>query len=281
MSAKQIRTRPRDNEQAFTMVEIALSIAIVAFAMVAIIGVLPTGLQVQRDNREETIINQDGAYLLEAIRSGGLGLDELTNFVERITITNRSRGWSIGYFGSRLPEDGRQIPLTNGHFIIGMLSVPTYQYKSYRGGRTVLSTNEVTALMRSISGSASQRFESQEFRENAFTYLLTTTIASYVPIFTNHIPLPITDSVARNPLAMQQNVRSNLYDVRLHFRWPVNVFEEGEDMRYQVGKREQVFRSLVNGRLTQTNGSQFLPWTNYYTANLFYFQPSTFAPPAK
>lgn len=278
MSAKQIRTRPRDNEQAFTMVEIALSIAIVAFAMVAIIGVLPTGLQVQRDNREETIINQDGAYLLEAIRSGGLGLDELANFVERITITNRSRGWSISYFGSRLPEVGRQIPLTNGHFIIGMLSVPTYQSKeNYRGGRTILSTNEVTALMRSISGSASQRFQSQEFRENAFTYLLTTTIVPYFPIATNNIPSRNPDLVALTA----SNVMNNLYDVRLHFRWPVvNVSGEGEDMQYQVGKREQVFRSLVNGRLTQTNGSRFVP-NNHYTTNLFYFQPSTFAPPAK
>lgn len=282
ISNKRIRARCRDNEQAFTMVEIALSIAIVAFAMVAIIGVLPTGLQVQRDNREETIINQDGAYLLEAIRSGGLGLDELTNFVERITITNRSGGWSIGYFGSRLPEVGRQIPLTNGHFIIGMLSVPTYQpvRGNYRGGQPVRwSTNEVTALMRSISGSASQRFQSQEFRENAFTYLLTTTIAPYVPIVTNNIPSQRSDNVARERLKTVQNFSTNLYDVRLHFRWPVNVSGRGEDMQYQVGKREQVFRSLVNGRLTRTNGSPFFHQDDPRFANLFYFQPSTFAPP--
>lgn len=283
ISNRRIRMRPCDNEQAFTMVEIALSIAIVAFAMVAIIGVLPSGLQVQRDNREETIVNQDGAYLLEAIRSGGLGLDELTNFVERITITNRSRGWSIGYFGSRLPEDGMRIPLTNGHFIIGMLSVPTHQLVqgNYRGEQLVWSTNEVTALMRSISGSASQRFQSQEFRENAFTYLLTTTITPYVPIVTNNFSSRNLDHVARDPLKMAQNVMSNLYDVRLHFRWPVNISEKGEDMRYQVGKREQVFRSLVNGRLTQTNGSLFFPQNDPRFTNLFYFQPSTFAPPAK
>ena len=281
MPARRIRAHRRDDEQAFTMVEIALSIAIVAFAMVAIIGVLPSGLQVQRDNREETIVNQDGAYLLEAIRSGGLGLDELTNFVERITITNRSIGWSIDYFGSRLPEVGRQIPLTNGHFIIGMLSVPTYQrvQGNYRGGKPVWSTNEVTALMRSISGSASQRFQSQEFRENAFTYLLTATIAPYVPIVTNN--LRSSDPVALDRLKMAQNVMTNLYDVRLHFRWPVNISEEGEDMQYQVGKREQVFRSLVNGRLTQTNGSPFFHQNDPRFTNLFYFQPSTFAPPAK
>ena len=281
-SNRRIRTRPRDNEQAFTMVEIALSIAIVAFAMVAIIGVLPTGLQVQRDNREETIINQDGTYLLEAIRSGGLGLDELTNFVERITITNRSKGHSISYFGSRLPEDGSRIPLTNGHFIIGMLSVPTYQRVrgNYRGGQPVRSTNEVTALMRSISGSASQRFQSQEFRENAFTYLLTTTIVPYFPIATNNIPSRNPDPVALNRLTTAQNVMNNLYDVRLHFQWPVNIFGTSEDMQYQVGKREQVFRSLVNGQLMPTNAYWFSN-NHYSSTNLFYFQPSTFAPPAK
>lgn len=286
ISDRRIYTRCRGNEQAFTMVEIALSIAIVAFAMVAIIGVLPTGLQVQRDNREETIVNQDGTYLLEAIRSGGLGLDELTNFVERITITNRSRGHSISYFGSRLPESGRRIPLTNGHFIIGMLSMPTHQLVrgNYRGSKHVLSTNEVTALMRSISGSASQRFQSQEFRENAFTYLLTTTIVPYVPIVTNNIPFGRADIVGLNHLAAARNIISNLYDVRLHFRWPVNVSGEGEDLQYQVGKREQVFRSLVNGRLIQTNGFPFVRrndpgFTNF--TNLFYFQPSTFNPPAK
>ncbi|MBI2947111.1 MAG: type II secretion system protein, partial [Verrucomicrobia bacterium] len=54
----------------FTMVEIALSLAIIAFALVAIIGVLPAGVKVQQENREETVINQDGLYLLEAIRTG-------------------------------------------------------------------------------------------------------------------------------------------------------------------------------------------------------------------
>lgn len=56
---------------AFTMVEIAIALAIIAFALVAIIGILPTGLQVQRDNREETLVNQDARLLVEAIKSGG------------------------------------------------------------------------------------------------------------------------------------------------------------------------------------------------------------------
>ena len=80
------------------MVEIALSIAIVAFAMVAIIGIMPTGFEAQRLNRGKTIINQDGAYLLETIRSGALGLDALTNFVDSIVITNNRGNFAAWAF---------------------------------------------------------------------------------------------------------------------------------------------------------------------------------------
>src|SRR3954466_2814828 len=78
----------RPTRSGFTMVEIALCIAVVAFALVAILGVLPTGMTVQKDNRDDGVINQDGRYWLEAIRSGARGLDDITNFVESITITN-------------------------------------------------------------------------------------------------------------------------------------------------------------------------------------------------
>src|SRR5437868_7481710 len=74
-------------QHGFTMVEIALSIAVVAFALVAILGVLPTGMTVQKDNRDDNVINQEGRYWLEAIRSGARGIEDLTNYVESITIT--------------------------------------------------------------------------------------------------------------------------------------------------------------------------------------------------
>ena len=69
----------------FTMVEIAICLAIIGFALVAIIGVLPIGMNTQRDNREETIINQDATVFIEAIRNGAHGLDDLTNYVYAIT----------------------------------------------------------------------------------------------------------------------------------------------------------------------------------------------------
>src|ERR1041385_4426805 len=76
---------PAPREAAFTMVEIAISLAVIAFALVAIIGVLPRGMNVQKENREETIINQDAAYFADAIRTGAHGLDDLTNYVYAIT----------------------------------------------------------------------------------------------------------------------------------------------------------------------------------------------------
>src|SRR5580658_7427194 len=77
---------------AFTMIEIAMSLAIIGFALVAIIGVLPQGMDVQKDNRRETIVNQDANYLLQAIRGGAgtNGFNDLTNYI--IGITNY---WAI------------------------------------------------------------------------------------------------------------------------------------------------------------------------------------------
>ncbi len=66
-----IRQRRLRREAGFTMAEIAIALGVIAFALIAIIGILPTGLQTQRDNREETIVNQDARLLIEAIKSGG------------------------------------------------------------------------------------------------------------------------------------------------------------------------------------------------------------------
>ena len=70
----------RRREQAFTMVEIALALAVIAFALVAIIGILPTGLNIAQLSREESIVNRDGAYLLEALRNGAQGMVDLVDF---------------------------------------------------------------------------------------------------------------------------------------------------------------------------------------------------------
>src|SRR5688572_33426307 len=87
-----MRTLRRNAKAGFTMVEIALSLAVVAFALVAIMGVLPTGMTVEKDNREDTLINQEGRYWLEAIKNGARGLDEITNYVESVRIDRIESG---------------------------------------------------------------------------------------------------------------------------------------------------------------------------------------------
>src|SRR3954452_12728187 len=82
----------RGAQLAFTMIEIALSLAVIGFALVAIIGILPTGMSVQKDNREDTIIGMDATYLMETLRSGARGPDLLTNHI--VCITNYSGHWA-------------------------------------------------------------------------------------------------------------------------------------------------------------------------------------------
>lgn len=75
-------------EAGFTMAEIAIALGVIAFALIAIIGILPAGLQTQRDNREETIVNQDARLLIEAIKNGGRDISDLSNYVVQIDGVN-------------------------------------------------------------------------------------------------------------------------------------------------------------------------------------------------
>jgi type II secretory pathway pseudopilin PulG len=216
----------------FTMIEIAISLAIIAFALIAIIGVLPIGLRVQRDNREETIINQDAVYLMDAIRSGARGLDDLTNYVDRIDVTNNvtKRSFYLADFG------------VNPQMIVGLLSTPNnFPY-----------TDRVTAYMRAISGNASEKPPQTDasIRDLAFAYRLTAEVIPYV-FSTNNPP----DHVTRN-------LQTNLFEVRLTFRWP--LFPN---------------RTIGNGKLTfRTLASGFLQPDLVNGQNVFFMQPSTFIP---
>jgi len=87
-------SRHAQREAGFTMAEIAIALGVIAFALIAIIGILPTGLQTQRDNREETIVNQDARLLVEAIKSGGRDTNsDIGSFV--VFIDNDGTDYSI------------------------------------------------------------------------------------------------------------------------------------------------------------------------------------------
>jgi len=168
------------------MVEIAICLAIIGIALVAIIGVLPIGINVQKDNREETVIDQDASVFLENIRNGGRGLDDLTNYVFAITNT-----WTLynqdGTIGGRGANGYNYtngyaynapvstMALTNGANIIGLLSMPEY---TLNDGTPVSSlvfggySNYVVAYVRSLSGSAVEKppQDNDIIRGDSFSY---------------------------------------------------------------------------------------------------------------
>jgi len=189
------------------MVEVAISLAIIGIALVAIIGVLPLGMNVQRDNREATVINQDATFFLEAIRNGARGLDDLTNYVYAITnywTQFDNKGKVIGGGGNindGFSLQGSQItkvatppffPLTNGLRIIGLLSTP--EFTSDLPGLVPVSnllnggySNHVVAYVRSISGPAVEKppQDNALIQADSFTYFL---YAVNAPVATS-IPL--------------------------------------------------------------------------------------------
>jgi type II secretory pathway pseudopilin PulG len=304
------------HSSAFTMVEIALSLAIIAFALVAIIGILPAGLSVQKDNREQTIINLDAAYLMDAIRRGPLGQDNLTNYIVSISqncwryngnVINGppATGGTLGTYTYTTnqtvindPVNGTSTTgpmLTSGFNIIGFLSMPKYAY-SVTFGSYSLYSNTVTAVFRAINAPAVDQGLSQASRDFAFQYQVTIELAP-----TAQSPFAAKDGDwlnvsapnyinAINPFASDttfQALQANLYEMRLTFRWP--VLPNG-----QLGAGRQVFRSTEVGNylttvpplppLSPNNPQPFnrypLPQGASYAypngALLFFMQPDTF-----
>jgi type II secretory pathway pseudopilin PulG len=241
---------------AFTLVEIALSLAVIGFALVAIIGILPTGMNVQKENREETIVNFDSAFLLDAIRSGTRGQDDLTNYI--ICITNRAlqykaNGQPVGnplaisfYTLTNYSYNNGAVQqrnfLTNGFNIMGLLSTPKYLYAP-SGGYT---SNSITADFRGISGPVVEQGTNQASKDFAFRYRVTLEIVpdvEYDGSWTNYTAslLSPTDVTARsNYMTVQAALRHNLNQVRLRFNWP--VLPNG-----RTGNGRQVFRTVMGG----------------------------------
>ena len=165
MMAGARRVRPRGGRGAFTMIEIAIALAIIGFALVAIVGILPAGLTVQRESREKTIINGDAQYFMEMIKQFQRGpvaepQSDLTNFVERVDTPNGSY--------SNFVFDWE---------IVGLLCTP--------------GTND--AWVRAITGTANdRRIDDEGF---SFRYRLTVEVR---PLFTARLNHPDRDVLLTN-----------------------------------------------------------------------------------
>jgi hypothetical protein len=206
------------------MVEIALCLAVIGFALVAIVGVLPLGMQVQQENREETIASQDAAYFLEAIRNGALGLDLLTNYVEEI---HQIRSTGVGGVQTNVfvyPAD-----FTRGAQIIGLLSTPVSATNSF-----------MEAYVRPLSGAASENGRDSQV-EVGFRYGLFVQVVPFLSFYTNDLAPEFT-----------QTLRTNMHEVRLVLRYPLLP-------NHTYGSGKQVLRALVSGKLEpNTNGFGYL-----------------------
>lgn len=259
----------RKSRNAFTMIEIAISLAVIAFALVAIIGVLPTGMNVQKDNREDTIINQDGPYWLEAIRNGARGLDYLTNYVESITIHSFSGNSSVTithYNPESFPNvsgPGNLVPdLLTGERIVGLLTIPKYCPTNAAG---VFTTNEVSARVHALTGAAVEQGTNSS--DLGFAYQLQVENVPFSAFafstfsFSTNDPSP--DNLARSNrfLAIQQmgtyfaDTNGNAHELRLTFNWPLRPDGTG-------GPNLQRFRVFVSSRQTNFPGTDnwfFMP----------------------
>jgi len=252
-----------EKNAAFTMVEIALCLGVIAFALVASIGVLPTGLRVQRDNREDTIINQEGLLWVEAIRSGSRGLDYLTNYVDTITISNNLgnvKVYTSPAFQSSVPPALFGGLLTNGQRIVGLLT--TYKYPPFAEKPP---TNTVIARVRAITGSAVEK--SLSARDMAFAYQL---VSEVVPLhthpieYTNYVAAPPDEVQTRSNLwVLARNQAPNSYELRLTLQGP--LIPKGKS--YDVFGTPKTFRTLISGSLTAVGDD------NFFVQPLTYVQP--------
>ena len=172
-------------ESGFTMAEIAIALGVIAIALIAILGVLPTGLQVQRDNREETIINQDARLLLQALKNGGR--DDGSDLGSFVVFTNHPLDYLLPVNG--LPTD----------VFLRMLS----NWELERTNVFVLSA---------ISGGIASRHSDVDFR-----YQLISEVVSPLndrrPLFGNADDFVLPTN--------EVSLTNQLFDVRLRFSWPV------------------------------------------------------------
>jgi prepilin-type N-terminal cleavage/methylation domain-containing protein len=252
ISETTLNGRPRRDNSGFTMVEIAICLAVIGVALVAIIGVLPIGMRAQRDNRERTVINQDATIFMEAIRNGTRGADDLVNYVYAITnfqtkfTPNPQPTVRVGY------DSGY---LTNGARIIGLLSTP--EYTDINSGASLPNlfnsgySNHIIAYVRSISGPAVEKPPQNNalLMQNSFTYHI---VCANVPV---QLPVNIATAYATN-------LEANLHELRLTFLWP-----QLPNGQLPPQPPHQTYRTMIAGQIvTNLDAGQIL----------YFFQPQYF-----
>ncbi len=265
----------RRTTAAFTMVEIAICLAIIGIALVGIIGILPYGMNTQRDTREETLINQDVTMLLPAISQGMRGVDDLTNYVYAITnywglyATNGTTLSSSGINGYTINSASVAAPfysavwLTNGMNIVGVLSTPEFvnsltgdAYPNAQSGRNGFETysNHIVAYVHALSGLASEKppQDNSLMVNDAFTYRLLVVNA----------PVAMDTNGESYNSPYNQQIWRNERELRLTFLSP-------QQPNGTVGNNRLTYRATVAGLLE--------PTTNVNGQILYFYAPQSFS----
>ncbi len=239
----------------FTLVEIAISLAIIGIALVGILAALPKGLQIQRDNREKTVINQDATVFMEAIRGGARGADDLTNYVFMITNSYAHAVYSNPF----LTSGGPNPILTNGAMIVGLLSTP--EFVDANSVSTIpanaVASNRMVAFTYSLSGPAVEKPPqpgSSLVRQSSFSYGL----------ICENVPVPMDPDAATNS-AYGAQLTANLRELRLTFLW--SLLPDSQPPKVHYGTGHQTYRTMVAGRQVLTNMAG---------VNLYFFQSQSF-----
>jgi len=246
-------------------------------------------MNVQKDTREDTAISQDAPYFLDAIRNGARptntgfagGLDFLTNYVQSVYFVsnyvtgNRNAAVVISNTAWNPPFSGAEI--------IGLLSTPE------PGSATLTNYVYNRAIVRSLGGAATEQNGSNSLM--AFRYQMDVEVVPFnsiapdtvdfnnYPVPWNALGLESNDYVIRSNRWRETTVINgqpgtgaltyNLFDVRLHFSWP--VLPNGS-----VGPGRQTYRTLIASQLiptTVTGPRGIVPvWyfqPQYYTNNIY------------
>jgi type II secretory pathway pseudopilin PulG len=289
----------------FTMVEIAICLAIIGVGLVAIIGVLPIGINVEKDNREETLIDQDATVFIENIRNGARGLDDLTNYVVAI-----SNYWTLyppfgvgagapgsnGYTYTGAFAYGTSVPamaLTNGANIIGLLSTPEFTGSSGAPVTNLNNTgyysNYVVAYVRSLSGPAVEKPPQTNsiMVGDSFSYKMicgNTPVAVSVPPDWQNQSYNAGDQVYNlgvywraNAPTLAGDVPTNGSSLWVPYYYNQQMTANLHELRLTFlwpllpngspGNSRQTFRTSVAGQIIQTNNNG---------QSLYFFQPQFF-----